>query len=101
MKLPIKRCPKARRRTGRKAKLRVPHAPHRWIAGVYFPVGEVDGYWATGISPAEFRSIFRMPPSHPLTATRAAFLVAPVADTPIYDELVAERGRPRLDDPDA
>jgi hypothetical protein len=56
---------------------------------------------ATGISQAEFRSIFRMPPSHPLTATRAAFLVAPVADTPIYDELVAERGRPRLDDPDA
>jgi hypothetical protein len=41
-----RRCPKARGRSGRKPKPRIPHAPHRWIAGVYLPIGETDGYWA-------------------------------------------------------
>ena len=39
----IKKCPKARRRTGKKAKAPVPHAPHDWVTGVYYPTGETDG----------------------------------------------------------
>lgn len=42
----IKRCPRAREESGRKAKLPVPHAPHTWRAGIYYPVGHVDGYLA-------------------------------------------------------
>lgn len=44
--LPNKKCPKARKETGKKAKPRVPHEAHTWRAGVYYPIGEVDGWIA-------------------------------------------------------
>lgn len=43
--IPSKPCPKARKRTGRKAKPMVVHPPHHWIAGQYLPVGDL-GYQA-------------------------------------------------------
>lgn len=44
----VKPCPRARRR--------VPHDPHEWTAGVYYPIGETDGYPAQcpGIIPDSY-----------------------------------------------
>ena len=46
MKLEFKKCPKARKRTGKNVKPPVAHGPHTWIAGVYAPVGDVEGFIA-------------------------------------------------------
>lgn len=41
--IPEKKCPRARKKSGKKAKKPVPHLPHSWWAGEYLPVGDL-GY---------------------------------------------------------
>jgi hypothetical protein len=41
--IPEKKCPKARKKSGKKAKKPIPHLPHSWWASVYLPVGDL-GY---------------------------------------------------------
>jgi hypothetical protein len=41
----IKKCARAKVKSGRKAKRPIPHGPHDWVAGVYLPVGNIDGHW--------------------------------------------------------